>query len=303
MTAQTQAAATSWVHTRGELAIESARVMAIVNVTPDSFSDGGELWGADGPALRQALFRCRQAVACGADILDVGGESTRPGAEPVSPDQEAMRVLPVVRAIAGDPQLAHVPLSIDTRRALVADQALRAGACIVNDISGLADPAMLDVVASHNAGLVLGHLRGEPQTMQHGIAFTDLLGDVAQELCQRVEAAVAAGISRSQILVDPGIGFGKTAAQSAALVGCAAELRRRTGCHVLIGASRKSFLGALTGRPVDQRELASVVAAVHAVARGAAVVRVHDVAPTVEALALAAALRRADEHPGRLHLQ
>ncbi len=290
----------SWTHTRGSLSIETARVMAVINVTPDSFSDGGELWDGTGPAIRAVLSRCRQAVAEGAAILDIGGESTRPGAQPVGPVQEASRVVPVVKAILDDPELAQVPVSIDTRRAAIADQALACGACIVNDISGLADPQMLEVVVRHHAGLVIGHLRGQPQTMQQTIAFDDLLAEVGDELVARVQQAVAAGVDKNRILVDPGIGFGKTAQQSAALVGCAELLRRRTGCEVLIGASRKSFLGALTGQPINGRGLASVIAAVHAVDRGAAVVRVHDVAPTIEALAVASALQIASGEPGRL---
>ncbi|MGB1014295.1 MAG: dihydropteroate synthase, partial [Nannocystaceae bacterium] len=211
----------SWVHARGFLSIESARVMAIVNATPDSFADGGQLWQGDGPDLERVILRCRQAVAEGASILDVGGESTRPGARPVDPVQEAARVVPIVAALARDPELAEVPVSIDTRRASVAHLALEQGACIVNDISGLADPQMLAVVAAHGAGLVLGHLRGVPQTMQLEIGFSDLLAEVGGELAARVERACQHGLTRAHILADPGIGFGKTAEQSAALVGCA----------------------------------------------------------------------------------
>jgi dihydropteroate synthase len=267
--------------------------MAIVNVTPDSFYDGGR-WIAQSrrqPNASVVIAQCRRWVEQGADLLDIGGESTRPGAEPIGEDAELARVLPVIEGLRADASLARVPISIDTRRASVAKAALAAGAVIVNDVSGLADPEMANVVAEAHAGLVISHLRGEPATMQNHIDFTDLLGEVGDELAAALARAVAAGVEREQILVDPGIGFGKTAEQSAALVGAAEVLTRRTGRPVLIGASRKRFLAALTdGKPVEQRLLGSVVAAVVAACHGAAVVRVHDVAETVEALRVHAAI-------------
>jgi dihydropteroate synthase len=276
-----------WRHAHGILELDRCLVMAVVNVTPDSFSDGGRWIAALGrrPNASVVLRQCRRWVEQGADMLDVGGESTRPGAEPVDVETELERVLPIIEGLRQDVELARVPVSIDTRHAAVAKAGLAAGAAIVNDISGLADPDMAEVVAAAGAGLVIGHLRGQPATMQDDVHFDDLLGEVAEELERSVARALAAGVLREQILVDPGIGFGKTAAQSAALVGASEFLQARTGCPVLIGASRKRFLGVLGGREsAEDRMLASVVAAVIAASHGAAAVRVHDVAETIEAL-------------------
>ncbi|MFO7561244.1 MAG: dihydropteroate synthase [Enhygromyxa sp.] len=277
----------SWRHAGGVIALDRCRVMAIVNVTPDSFYDGGR-WIAQSrlrPNASVVLGQCRRWIEQGADLLDIGGESTRPGAEPVDEQVELARVLPIIEGLRADPSFAAIPISVDTRRAAVAEVALAAGATIVNDISGLADPQMAKVVAAAGAGLVISHLRGEPATMQDRIAFDDPLAEVGEELAAALARAEAAGVEREQILVDPGIGFGKTAEQSAALVGASELLARRTGRPVLIGASRKRFLGTLSGgKPVEERMLASVVAAVVAAVHGAAVVRVHDVAETVEAL-------------------
>ncbi len=259
--------------------------MAVVNVTPDSFFDGGRWLAGRRPNASVVVRQCRRWVEQGADILDVGGESTRPGAEAVDVELELDRVLPVIDALQHDAELARVPISIDTRHAAVAQAALAAGAVIVNDVSGLADPNMAEIVAEAGAGVVIGHLRGEPATMQDDVHFDDLLREVADELACSVERARAAGVAREQILVDPGIGFGKTGAQSAALVAASRFLHGHTGCPVLIGASRKRFLGMLGGREsAEDRMLASVVAAVIAANRGAAAVRVHDVGETVEAL-------------------
>ncbi|HFE46249.1 MAG TPA: dihydropteroate synthase [Nannocystis exedens] len=262
--------------------------MAIVNLTPDSFFDGGHLMPEEGvaPNLSVATKRARGLCDRGADILDLGGESTRPGAKPVSSEVEIRRVLPVLRRLVASER--RVPISVDTRRAAVARRAVDAGAAIINDISGLADPEMASVVAESGAGLVISHLRGEPATMQTRIKFRDLFAEITDELGEMVAAALRAGVCRSQIVVDPGIGFGKNAEQSAALVIGAAEIEAATGCPVLIGASRKSFLGALTGRPVEERREASVVAAIASIQAGAALVRVHDVGPTVDALRLLA---------------
>jgi dihydropteroate synthase len=283
----------SWRHAGGVIELDRCRVMAIVNVTPDSFFDGGR-WIAQArlrPNASVVIGQCRRWVEQGADLLDVGGESTRPGAEPVDEQVELARVLPVIEGLRADPDFASIPISVDTRRATVAEAALAAGATIVNDISGLADPRMAEVVAAAGAGLVIGHLRGEPATMQAQIEFEDLLGEIGDELTAALARAEAVGVGGEQILVDPGIGFGKTAAQSAALVGASELLMRRTGRPVLIGASRKRFLGSVTGgKPVEERMLASVVAAVVAACHGAAVVRVHDVAETVEALRVHAAI-------------
>ncbi|WP_258183102.1 dihydropteroate synthase [Enhygromyxa salina] len=277
----------TWQHARGALSLDHCLVMAVVNATPDSFYDKGR-WivsPAQQPDVSVVMGECRRWVELGADILDVGGESTRPGATPVDEATELERILPIITGLRADPELAAAPISVDTRHARVAEAALAAGAAIVNDVSGLADPQMARVVAEAGAGLVIGHLRGEPATMQAEPRFDDLLGEVADELGRSVARAEAAGVARERIVVDPGVGFGKTRAQSAALVGAGDFLRARTGCPVLIGASRKRFLAALTGgKPVEERMLASVVAAVVAATRGAAAVRVHDVGETVEAL-------------------
>lgn len=267
--------------------------MGVVNLTPDSFFDGGKLIAddVDTPNVSVAVRRCEQLVSWGADVLDLGGESTRPGATPVPPEREVQRVRPVIERLVALGIAA--PISIDTRHAEVAAAALAAGAAIVNDISGLADPAMADVVAAAGAGLVVGHLRGEPATMQHGVRFVDVVREVADELATTVERAVRAGIPRACIVVDPGLGFGKAAEHSAALVAASHELQAATGCPVLIGASRKSFLATLIGDPRADRLAASIAAAVLAVERGAAIVRVHDVQQTAHALQVAYAIDRA----------
>jgi dihydropteroate synthase len=284
-----------WVHARGVLDLAVPRVMAVVNLTPDSFFDGGNLLppGGEDPNAGMAVRLCRGLVQQGADILDLGGESTRPGAAPVDAALELRRVLPVLRRLRDDAELAAIPISVDTRHAEVAAAAMAAGAAIINDVSGLADPGMAAVAAASGAGLVLGHLRGEPATMQREVNFNDLLAEVGDELVAAVERALRAGVAADRILVDPGIGFGKTAEQSAALVAASAYLVQRTGCPVLIGASRKAFLGALTGRAVGERMIGSVAAAVVAVEHGASVVRVHDVAATAEALRVVAGVRAA----------
>lgn len=284
----------AWVHAHGALALDRPQVMAIINVTPDSFYDGGRLHDGRAPRLDAVVEHARRCVQQGADILDVGGESTRPGAEPVDPTQELVRVVPVIERLRGEASLAAVPISIDTRRASVAAAALAAGASIVNDVSGLADPAMARSVAEHGAGLVIGHLRGQPQTMQRGVHFDDVLREVIDELHLRLQRAWSAGVARSRVVVDPGIGFGKKARHSAALVAAAGRLREATGCPVLIGASRKSFLGALTGvREASGRLAGSLAAALVAVEYGASVLRVHDVDETVQALSVARSIRAA----------
>lgn len=285
----------TWVHARGALTLERARVMAVVNLTPDSFSDGGALLdeSSEDPNADMVVRVCRELVQQGADILDLGGESTRPGAAPVDAVHELRRVLPAIRLLRADPALADTPISVDTRHATTASAAMDAGAAIINDVSGLADPEMAAVAARTGAGLVLGHLRGEPATMQDHVHFADLLAEVAAELGAAVERALRAGVAGDRILVDPGLGFGKTPEQSAALLAASDYLTQQTGCPVLIGASRKGFLGALTGRPVGERLIGSVAAAVLAVLRGASVVRVHDVAATVEALRVVAGVHAA----------
>ena len=261
-------------------------MMAVLNVTPDSFSDGGRYLDDEG-ALRGAFMEeARCFVADGALVLDLGGESTRPGAMAVPADEERSRILPALAALRADPVTSAAVLSIDTRHGSVAAAGLAAGADVINDVSGGADPALLEAVAASEAGLVLGHLRGVPATMMERIEFTALLEEVTSELGVSIERAEAAGIDRRRILIDPGVGFGKTPGQSAALVASGAALERRLGCSVLIGASRKRFIGDVTGRPKAERLAGSVGAAVAAVRHGARMVRVHDVAATVDALAV-----------------
>lgn len=287
--------APTWSHARGSLVLDAPRVMAIVNATPDSFYDGGNILApdAEAPNASVAVRLCRTYRQQGAEILDVGGESTRPGSTPVPVDAELRRVLPIIRGLVADPELASPLVSVDTRRAAVAAAAIDAGAAIINDVSGLADPEMARVAASTGAGLVIGHLRGEPATMMRDVHFERLLPEVAGELGRAVERALRAGVALEKIAVDPGVGFGKTAEQSAALVAASDYLMERIGCPVVIGASRKAFLGAITGRAVQDRLLPSVVAAVLGALHGATIVRVHDVGPTAEALRVAWAIQRA----------
>jgi len=257
--------------------------MGVVNVTPDSFSDGGSY--AD---TAQAIAHGGALVAEGADIVDVGGESTRPGAAAVPVKEEAARVLPVVRALAG-----AVTVSVDTYKAAVAAAALDAGAEIVNDVSGGAlDPELLAVVARHRAYVVLGHMRGTPAEMQGHARYTDVVREVKSELSERIDAAIAAGVAGTHILVDPGLGFAKSGAHNLSLLAGLAEIAA-LGMPVVVGASRKSFLGALTGRDAGERETATAAANTAAILNGAAMVRVHDVRTQKDAIAVADAIKRA----------
>lgn len=249
-------------------------VMGIVNVTPDSFSDGGRLASA-----RAAIAHAQQLVADGADILDIGGESTRPGADTVSEQQELDRVLPVIEGLRGVP----VPISIDTCKTGVMGAALAAGASMVNDVNALQAHGALEVLAGSGAAVCLMHKQGEPRSMQQQPQYVDVVAEVHAFLRERVALLHAAGVSSERIVVDPGFGFGKTLAHNLALLrglsGFAA-----LGVPVLAGLSRKSMLGAITGRGVNERLTASVVAALLAVQHGAAIVRVHDVRETTDAL-------------------
>jgi dihydropteroate synthase len=262
--------------------------MGILNVTPDSFSDGGSYIDRDA-AVTAAL----RMVADGADIIDVGGESTRPGAEPVTTSQEAGRVTGVIAALSEQ----GVCVSADTRHALVASQALDAGAAIINDVSGFTDAEMVRVAAGSGAGLVVMHMRGEPRTMQDDPSYADVVAEVAAYLARQACALERAGVARDRIAIDPGIGFGKTTAHNLELLRRLPELEA-LGFPVVVGASRKRFIGEITGVAEPCERLAgSVAAAVEAGRRGAAVVRVHDVAATVEALAVAQAIE-GEAHAG-----
>ena len=258
-------------------------VMGILNVTPDSFSDGGEVFGD--PA--RALARAQEMVRAGAALLDVGGESTRPGAATVSAEEEAARVLPVIEALVAE---LPVPVSVDTRKAPVARAALAAGAAIVNDVSGLAhDPDMGAAVAEAGAGLVLMHMRGEPGDMMQRAVYADVVREVAAELRASVARARAVGVEEEAIVVDPGIGFAKTAEQNLTLLRRLAELGE-LGRPVMVGPSRKSFLGRILDVPPPERVAGTVAACVAAFAGGARIFRVHDVAPVAQALRVAEAI-------------
>jgi dihydropteroate synthase len=262
--------------------VPSPQVMGVLNVTPDSFSDGGEFL-----ALEAALAQGRALLEAGAVVLDVGGESTRPGAAPVPPSQEQARVVPVIEAL----RQAHpeAVISIDTRRAAVAEAALAAGADLVNDVSGLADPGMIAVCAARSAPLILGHIQGLPETMQEDPSYEDVVNEVCSALEAGAARARAAGV---EVLVDPGIGFGKTTEHNLALLASVSRLRDLG--PVVIGVSRKSLLGTLTGRPVDERLAGGLGAAVAVALAGASLIRTHDVAETCDALRVAWAIRAAD---------
>jgi dihydropteroate synthase len=257
------------------------RVMGIVNVTPDSFSDGGLYLDAGA-----AIAHGRDLAAQGADILDVGGESTRPGAADVGAAEELARTQPVVEALAGE-SAPGVPVSIDTSKASVAAAALDAGAVIVNDVTALrADPELASLCADRDCEVVLMHMLGTPRTMQDDPRYDDVVDVVKSFLVARISAAMEAGIDERRIWVDPGIGFGKTVAHNVELLRRLDELRE-LGRPVVVGTSRKSFLGKLTGREIDQRLGATVASNVLAVAAGVDVIRVHEVAVAREAIAVA----------------
>lgn len=248
--------------------------MGIVNVTPDSFSDGGRFLATD-----QAVAHARQLVEDGADVLDIGGESTRPGAQAVSEEEEIQRVVPVIEALLA----LNVPLSVDTMKPGVMRAALAAGADLVNDVNALQAEGAMDAVANSYAAVCLMHMQGQPATMQQAPRYGDAVAEVEDYLLERASAAQAAGIAAERIVLDPGFGFGKTLDHNLALF---RELPRLVskGYPILAGLSRKSMLGTITGRPVEQRLHASIAAALMAAERGARILRVHDVAATCDAI-------------------
>ena len=251
------------------------RIMGILNITPDSFSDGGRYATPDA-----ALSRAREMLADGADLLDLGGESTRPGAAPVPEDEELRRVLPVLRALRAE---TDVPLSVDTRHTAVARAALDVGADIINDIAGLRAPGMAELIAATGAGAVVMHMQGEPGTMQAAPAYADVTREVGDFFRARRAALRAAGIADEQLVFDPGIGFGKTLAHNLALLRDAPALADAAGRPLLYGVSRKSWLGALTGRAAAERLAGSLAALAGLHARGARLFRVHDVKESCDA--------------------
>jgi dihydropteroate synthase len=265
----------SWRTTRFEIALDTPCVMGIVNVTPDSFSDGGR-------GVREALAHCEALLVQGAHILDIGGESSRPGAAPVTLEEELARVLPVLRGALS----LGVPVSVDTYKAEVMREALDLGVDVINDITALRAEGALEAVAAHpSCGVCLTHMRGEPRSMQLDTHYVDIVSEVRDFLAGRCLALRNAGLSDARIVLDPGIGFGKSVADNFALLRGQRALLG-LGYPVLAGWSRKSAIGAVTGRPVDQRMVGSVAAALAAVQCGAKIIRVHDVAQTVDALAV-----------------
>ncbi len=268
----------------GSLSVPVPAVMGILNVTPDSFSDGGRFDRPD-TALRQAIRLARD----GAAIIDIGGESTRPGAESVGEQEELDRVIPVLEAVRAE---TDVPVSIDTSKAGVMRAAVAAGAAMINDVCALQGEGALQAAAELDVAVCLMHMQGEPRTMQTAPHYDDVVAEVAQFLDRRIVACADAGLAEKRIVLDPGIGFGKTRHQNVELLANLRQLRVR-GRPVLVGVSRKSTLGELTGRNVDQRLPASAAAAAIAVVNGAAIVRAHDVPATVDALKVAQAVREA----------
>ncbi len=260
--------------------------MGILNTTPDSFSDGGVFIS---PGL--ALDHVRRMVAEGADIIDVGGESTRPGALPVSADDEMDRVIPVIEAIRSE---MDIPISIDTSKGEVMEQAVKAGACMINDVMALRAPGALEAASRTGVPVCLMHMQGEPRSMQKLPQYNDVVQTVKQFFQERIEAAVGAGIERRRIILDPGFGFGKTLEHNLTLLS-SLNTFKAFNLPLLVGISRKSMIGAiLDDAAVDQRLFGSISAAVLAVERGATILRVHDVKPTVDALAVATAVHSAD---------
>jgi dihydropteroate synthase len=263
---------------RYRLSLDRPLVMGVLNITPDSFADGGVFLD-----LRDATDRVRQMLDEGADIVDIGGESTRPGAVPTPEAYELDRVIPLLENIRLSCDARGVPISVDTRKPVVMRAAIAAGASMINDINALRAPGAIEALSEGSAGVCLMHMQGEPSTMQHSVSYDDVVADVAAFLAERASACVAAGIDRHRIVLDPGFGFGKTVEHNLTLLRRLSEIAA-LGYPLLAGLSRKSTIGVLTGRNVDDRMAGSVAAALAAIARGAGIVRVHDVRETADAL-------------------
>ncbi|GAB2896322.1 dihydropteroate synthase [Paralcaligenes sp. KSB-10] len=265
---------TTWLCGRFELRFERPLVMGIVNVTRDSFSDGALYFETDA-----AIAHAQALIAEGADIVDIGAESTRPGADAIPADEELRRLLPVIEALRD----SGVPLSVDTFKPEVMRAVLGAGADIINDIYGFRQPGAIDAVAQSRCGLCVMHMQGEPRTMQQAPKYNDVLQDVKQFLQERLDAMLRCGIQPRRIVLDPGFGFGKTHPQNYLLLQHLAQVRI-AGYPLLLGLSRKSMIGHITGRPAPERVAGSLAAALAGIARGAEIVRVHDVSATVDAI-------------------
>jgi len=270
---------------RFKLPLHRPLIMGIVNVTPDSFSDGGRYLAAEA-----AIAHAHALAEEGADILDIGGESTRPGAASIAEEEELRRLLPVLEALGGFDR----PISVDTRKPRVMQAALGAGASMINDIEALQAPGALDVVAGSDCAVCLMHKQGDPQTMHWAPTYTDVIAEVKAFLVQRVQACEAAGIGRERLVIDPGFGFGKNLEHNLALLR-GMEALAELGAPLLVGLSRKSMLGKITGRAPSDRLAGSIALAMLAVERGAAIVRVHDVAATRDAFLVQQAVVNPDE--------
>ena len=264
----------TWLCGRFELSLERPLLMGIVNITPDSFSDGNAHYSTD-----LAVAHAEKLVADGADILDIGGESTRPGAEPVSIEEELRRVLPVIESL----RAANIPLSIDTFKPAVMRAVIDAGADIINDVAGFRSPEALEAVRASRCGVCVMHMQGEPKTMQQAPQYTDVLAEVRQFLMQQVQRLRTVGLRPEQIMLDPGLGFGKTVEQNYQLLRALPQLLQE-GYPALIGLSRKSMIGQVVNRPPMERVAGSLAGMLAAVRYGASVVRVHDVAASADAL-------------------
>lgn len=275
------------------LGAEQVSVIGVLNATPDSFSDGGQFFRDGRIDLECALASARRMQADGADCIDIGGESTRPGAKEVAVEIEIARTLPIVENLLKE---ISIPISIDTRKRQVALAALEAGARVVNDVSGLHfDPSLAEVVAHFGATLILGHSRGTPETMQQNPHYKNVLDEVAAELAASLDIALRAGVALERIVLDPGIGFGKRLEDNLALLANLHRLKQRFGRPILVGPSRKFFLGELTGDPVTSREQATVAACAVAIFAGADAIRVHDVRAGRCAARVGSALRAAKQ--------
>ncbi|MBL4674112.1 MAG: dihydropteroate synthase [Arenicella sp.] len=268
---------------RSLLRLDKSLIMGVVNITPDSFSDGGQ-FNDSSLAVEHALSLVEQ----GADILDIGGESTRPGAEEVSVEQELKRVIPAIEALKAQ---TTVPISIDTYKPQVMRAAVEAGASMINDVNGLRAPGAVEVAAAANMPICIMHMQGQPQTMQARPKYESVVAQVDAFFKQRITTALDAGIKLDDIILDPGIGFGKTLKHNLELLKSVPQLRVSTGCQMLLGVSRKSLIDKLLGRAVDQRLPASLGLAVQSILNGAKIVRVHDVRETYDAIRVVEAVR------------
>jgi dihydropteroate synthase len=251
--------------------------MGVLNVTPDSFSDGGRF-----SSLDAAITQAELMIESGVDIIDIGGESTRPGSPPLSIDEELRRVMPVLYALRD----CGKPISVDTRRPEVMQEAMIAGVDMINDITGFRDEDSLSLLRDSDCALCIMHMQGTPQTMQHDPSYDDVVHEVSEFLSHRVDAAVSQGIDRRRLCIDPGFGFGKTLQHNLELLANVERIQRELSLPLLAGLSRKSMIGKLTDKPVEQRMAGSIAAALYAIGQGARIVRVHDVAETVDAISV-----------------